>query len=186
LVSISPDFHGTDLAYILCPEFPKLPCPPSVIQQEYSSNFVTRLRNNGGDSAYVPTTTIYSSTDEIVQPQSGTGASAFINDARNVGASNSEIQSVCNGKPAGVFATHEGVLYHPLAYALAVDALTHAGPGQTSRLDLNSICNTLVSPGLSLADVIATEGNIPVAVAAILLYPNKMTNEPALMSYATT
>jgi hypothetical protein len=159
-INISPDFHGTEIAYLLCPEFPKLPCPPSVIQQVYNSNFVNRLRMSGGDSAYVPTTSIYSATDEIVQPQTGTGASAYINDARSVGVSNSEVQSVCNGKPAGGVYTHEGVLYHPLAYALAVDALTHAGPGQTSRLDLNSICNTIVSPGLSLNDVIATEGKL--------------------------
>jgi hypothetical protein len=161
-ISISADFHGTQLAYLTCPEFPKIPCPPSVIQQAYNSNFINRIRGNGGDSAYVPTTSIYSSTDSVVQPQTGTGASAYIKDARNVGVSNSEVQSVCNGKPAGLFYTHEGVLYHPLAYALAVDALTHAGPGQTSRLDLNAICNTITSPGLSLADVVATEGSHPI------------------------
>lgn len=146
---------------------------------------------------------MYSSTDEIVQPMSGTRASAYINDARSVGASNSEIQTVCNGTPAGVFATHESILYHPLAYALAVDALTHPGAGETSRLDLDTICNTIVSPGLSLADVIATEGkeifyphyqarnsnfisdNIPIAGVAIELYANKVVDEPALMAYAT-
>jgi len=184
-INISPDFHGTELAYISCPEFPELPCPPSVIQQEYNSNFVSRLRMSGGDSAYVPTTSIYSATDEIVQPQEGTGASAYILDAREVGVSNSEVQIVCSGEPAGGLYTHEGVLYNPLAYALAVDALTHAGPGQTSRLDLSSICSNIVSPGLSLADVIATEGNIPVAGVAILLYEPKQTNEPPIMAYAT-
>lgn len=158
-ISISPDFHGTKTAYIACPEFPKISCAPAVIQQEYSSNFITRLRMTDGDSAYVPTTSIYSSTDEVVQPMAGTGASAYILDARNVGVSNNQVQTVCNGKLAGVFATHESVLYHPLAYALAVDALTHPGAGQASRLDLDTICDTLVSPGLSLADIIATEGN---------------------------
>jgi hypothetical protein len=157
-ISISADFHGTLVADILCPEFPKLPCPPAVIQQGYSSNFVTRLRQNGGDSAYVPTTSIYSGVDDIVEPQQGTGASAYINDARGVGVSNNEVQIVCNGYPAGGFYTHEGVLYNPLAYALAVDALTHAGPGEPSRLNLPSVCNAITSPGLSLADVIGTEG----------------------------
>jgi hypothetical protein len=50
-ISISPDFHGTITAYETCSA--ASPCPPSVIQQEYNSNFVTTLRANGGDSAYV-------------------------------------------------------------------------------------------------------------------------------------
>jgi len=184
-ISISPDFHGTELAYITCPEFPKLPCAPSVIQQAYNSNFVTTIRENGGDSAYVPTTTIYSGFyDEIVEPQQGTGASAYINDARNVGVTNNEAQIVCNGQLAGGFYTHEGMLYNPLAYALAVDALQNPGPGEPSRLNLPSVCSEIVSPGLSLADVLATEGNIPVAGAAILLYTPKVLTEPPIMAYA--
>lgn len=147
----------------------------------------------------------FSSADEVVQPMAGTGASAYILDARNVGTSNNQIQTVCNGKVAGVFATHESVLYHPLAYALAVDALTHPGAGQASRLDSDTICDSLVSPGLSVADIIATEGNhdmfsrckdvngsadlslgnIPISAVAIALYGSKMVDEPALMAYAT-
>ncbi|QDS74531.1 hypothetical protein FKW77_007541 [Venturia effusa] len=184
-VSISPDFHGTTLAYIACPKFPKVPCPPAVLQQEYGSNFITRLRMNDGGSAYVPTTSIYSSTDEVVQPMAGRGASAYILDARKVGVSNNQIQTVCNGKAAGVFATHESVLCHPLTYALAVDALTHPGAGRPSRLDLDKICDTLVGPGLSADDVIATESNIPISGAAIELYGNKVAKEPALKAYAT-
>lgn len=76
-ISVSADFHGTVLANVLCPSFPKLPCPPSVIQQRYTSNFIRTLRSDGGDSAYVPTTSIYSSTDEIVEPQHGSSASAL-------------------------------------------------------------------------------------------------------------
>jgi hypothetical protein len=183
-ISISPDFHGTELAYIICPGFPSVACTPSVIQQNYNSNFIATLRSDGGDSAYVPTTTIYSATDSIVQPQSGTAASAFINDGRGVGVSNNEIQVICNGLPAGGLYTHEGVLYNPLAYALAVDALTHDGPGLTSRLDLGSVCSEIASPGLSLGDVLATEGNIPVAVAVVAAYVPKVITEPTIMSYA--
>jgi hypothetical protein len=83
------------------------------------------LRSDGGDSAYVPTTPVFSSTDEIVQPQSPvTNASAYLLDARSVGVSNSQVQAVCGALgPAGTSYTHEGVLYNPLAYALTVDAL---------------------------------------------------------------
>lgn len=60
-----------------------------------------------------------------MQPQTPVeGASAFLNDARQVGVTNAQVQAVCGGKgPAGVFYTHEGMLYNPLAYALTVDTL---------------------------------------------------------------
>ena len=185
-ISFSPDFHGTELAYILCPYFPQLPCDPSVIQQEYNSNYVNQLRQNGGDSAYVPTTTIYSATDEIVQPQSGVGASGYINDARNVGVTNNEVQVVCNGQPAGEIVDHAGTLFNALGYALAVDALTNPGPGQPSRLNLETVCQEVAAPGLSLNQVLETEGAIAVAGFNLLVYEPKQFNEPPLMAYATS
>jgi hypothetical protein len=153
LVSISPDFHGTTLAT----STGATTNPPSILQQDYSSQFVATLRSDGGDSAYVPTTSVFSSTDEIVSPQSGLNASAYIKDARGVGVSNSELQVICVGYLPGIYATHEGMLYNGLAYALAVDALTHKGPGRVERLKLDDVCNQVASPGLSLADVVATE-----------------------------
>ncbi|KAF1955255.1 hypothetical protein CC80DRAFT_505611 [Byssothecium circinans] len=48
---------------------------------------------NGGDSAYVPTTTFYSVVfDKAVQLLAGTGVSAFLLDARGVGVSYNEIK----------------------------------------------------------------------------------------------
>ncbi|KAF2428800.1 alpha/beta-hydrolase [Tothia fuscella] len=184
LVSISPDFHGTTTANTACPL--GTPCPPAVIQQEYDSNFVRTLRKNGGDSAYVPTTTVYTATDTIVIPQSGANASAIIKDARGVGVSNSELQVVCAGGTAGVYATHEGMLYNSLSYALAVDALTHPGPGKTNRLNLRTVCNQPASPGLTVEDIAITEENIVIALVANLAYPDKVTVEPPIKPYATS
>ena len=184
-INVSPDYHGTIDAYFLCPGFPKLPCDASVIQQEYSSNFVTTLRSNGGDSAYVPTTTIYSAIfDEVVEPQSGSSASGNINDARRVGVSNNEVQTVCPGQPAGGVYGHAGVLFNALAFALAKDALTHPGPGLSSRIDLSSVCAMYVAPGLSVADVLATSNDIVVAGLNLLAYEPKQLYEPAIMGYA--
>jgi hypothetical protein len=158
LISISPDFHGSVLVSYSCPGVASPYCTPAIIQQGYNSNFITTLRANGGDSAYVPTTTIYSANDEVVQPQTGTIASGYINDARGVGASNTMIQAACAGYPAGGNYTHAGVLYNPLSYALAVDALTNKGPGSLSRIDLPTVCSQQLAPGLTAQDIVLTEG----------------------------
>ncbi|KAK5079364.1 hypothetical protein LTR64_002213 [Lithohypha guttulata] len=198
-ISASADFHGTTLAYFLDPALVNPPLPPSVIQQEYDSNFVLTLRRGGGGSPYVNSTSVHSISDQIVQPQYSPYASAdyFTLDlpgtpntnptcpvSRNVPYTNTEIQTACAGRPAGGVYTHEGVLYNPLMYALALDALQNDGPGRLDRIDLNTVCQQLIAPGLTLADVQATEGLIPLAAVNLLLYPRKVTNEPAVMQYA--
>lgn len=95
---------------------------------------------------------------------------------------NNEVQLVCAGQPAGGFYTHEGTLYNALGYALAVDALSHSGPGETSRLDLSTVCAEAITPGLDLTDFLLTENTIPIAGLAILVYPSKVTAEPAIKS----
>jgi len=183
LVSISPDFHGTVLAAAVCTPLVG-GCPPAFIQQVYTSNFITTLRAGGGDSAYVPTTTVYSETDEIVQPQQGTAASAFILDARGVGVSNTDIQLTCPGRPAGGVVTHEGALANALSYALAVDALKQPGPGSLARINVAAVCAQVIAPGLGLDDFIETESNIITAALSFLLYQPKVIVEPPIKAYA--
>ncbi|GIZ40470.1 hypothetical protein CKM354_000380600 [Cercospora kikuchii] len=179
-VTFSGDYAGTINANFLAT--PGIPLPPAVLQQEAGSDFIKTLRANGGDSAYVPTTSVYSSFfDEIVQPQAGTAASAFIKDARQVGVSNNEVQQICPGAPAGSFFTHEGVLYNAIGFALLKDALSHEGPGKVSRIpDLDSLCTNFLSPGLDLSDFLLTENAILIAALTIVTYPKKVTTEPAI------
>jgi hypothetical protein len=79
---------------------------------------------------------------------------------------------------------HEGVLYNPLAFALAKDELTHEGPGELSRIDVVSECQKIVADGLGLSDLLATEGDILTAVYKIIVYPNRTYTEPPNMEYA--
>lgn len=170
---------------MICPPFPAVPCAPAVVQQEYNSTFVRTLRNAGGDSAYVPTTSIYSIFDEVVQPQEGDGASAFILDRNHVGVTNVELQNVCTvAQPGGTLYDHEGVLYNALAFALAKDALTHDGPADLSRIDVVSECQKIAADGLSLTDILATEGMTFKALFEILTYQPRTTTEPPIMPYA--
>jgi hypothetical protein len=164
-IALSPDYHGTTEGYLICLGLPSLGCTPAVIQQEYASAFVSTLRLRGGDSAYVPTTTVYSETDEVVQPQAGVLASAFLGDARTVGVANVDVQSVCGVAPAGGLVTHGGVLYNALAHALVVDALTHAGPASLARVNSFQVCQQLAAPGLDGGDVLATGSGLDLRLA---------------------
>ncbi|PNS19953.1 hypothetical protein CAC42_7920 [Sphaceloma murrayae] len=188
-IAISADYAGTILANFICPDG-LAPCNPSVYQQQYlsDSNFITALRANGGDSGYIPTTTIYSGLlDEIVQPQTGTAASSFLKDDRRVGVTNNEVQFVCPGALAGSLYTHEGVLYNPLSLALLKDAMAHPGPGRVDRLpDLKSVCASFLAPGLGLADLVLTETAVVFAGLNILVGQPRTPIEPALQAFAKT
>ncbi|KAH9895335.1 hypothetical protein F4778DRAFT_746369 [Xylariomycetidae sp. FL2044] len=179
-IGFSPGYHGTILSNLLA----LIPLPPAWRQSTWTNNFIATLRADGGDSAYVPTTNIYSATDQVDQPQSGDDASGALDDERGVGVSNNLIQTICPGKPGGGFYTHELVMTGPLAYALAKDALANDGPGEVERLDLESVCGDYLAPGLTLGDFLLTENTLVYAGAKTLLYPDKSWIEPAIKDYA--
>ncbi|KAL2839424.1 hypothetical protein BJY01DRAFT_250519 [Aspergillus pseudoustus] len=180
LIALAADFNGTVLAPLICSPLTGFLCTPAIIQQENGSNLITALRSNGGDSAFVPTTTFYSDSDEIVQPQNGTSASAYLLDGRSVGVTNNQVQTVCGDKNMVVL--HEGALYNALAWGLIQDALTHDGPGQVSRLDVASLCNQESAPGI---DGLAVEAAVAVSASTnILESEDKTLEEPAVASYA--
>lgn len=76
------------------------------------------------------------------------------------------------------------MLYNPVAVALAIDALTHDGPGELSRLDLASLCPLFVAEGLDLSDLLLTEEALVIAGANLVFYGQKQFLEPPLRSYA--
>jgi hypothetical protein len=183
-IPISPDFHGSTL-YLPCPGFPSPLCTPAMKQQGYASTLIATLRANGGDSAYVPTTTLYSDFDEVVEPQSGTGATSYLSNAHGAGVTNNQIQTICPGRVAGSVYDHETMLLNPLSWALMVDALTHDGPGEPSRVNLEEVCGQLLAPGLSLEDFLGTEASLIIIVVNTLIFAPKVTEEPPIMAYAT-
>ncbi|KAB8067658.1 hypothetical protein BDV29DRAFT_163149 [Aspergillus leporis] len=183
-VAISPDFHGTVVTWFVCPLLSLIFCTPSTWQQGWDAEFIKVLRDGGGDSAYVPTTTIYSSFDRVVKPMSGENASAILLDSRGVGVSNNNLQTICANKAAGGVYSHEGVLYNPIAWALTVDAVHHNGPGNISRINIEKICEQVVPPQLGLIDILGTEAIMLVALAELIAYLPKAFGEPSIASYA--
>lgn len=194
-IPVAADFHGTVLSNALACVSPGgagalqlnvALCTPAFAQQEYNSALITALRARGGGAAYVPTTSVYSGFfDEVVQPQSGTGASAFLQQNPSGSVTNNEVQIICPvGSPGAGFYGHVTTLYHPLTYALVVDALTHDGPGLVSRLDVASVCSAYSAPGLTIADNLETAALIPAAAVLDLTYVPKVLLEPPLKAYA--
>ncbi|KAJ6051897.1 hypothetical protein N7460_002431 [Penicillium canescens] len=181
---ISGEFHGS-LSAEPCLVQSSL-CTPAIRQQGYDSNFIKTLLAEDGDSAYVPTTSVYSGIDELVAPQVGPNASARLKDVRGVGVTNTQIQLACPGLPAGTFYTHDPMLFNPLVYALFVDALTHEGPADLSRVDLDTVCNQILAPGLVLTDLLGTEVEVYVYNVIDFMSFGYMgsSEEPPIKDYA--
>ncbi|KAH7031463.1 uncharacterized protein B0I36DRAFT_363152 [Microdochium trichocladiopsis] len=187
-IAVSPDYHGSAIIEAMCPSLGLLSCTPSLSQQTYTSNFIQSFRQRSA-AAFVPTTTIYTATDEIVQPQHGTGASGYLlqdSSRPAAGVVNVELQKVCPlDSPASLLSDHVSPLWGAALQALIKDALTHDGPADISRIpNWTGECSKLAADGLTLADVVGTTSIGPIAVASWLLYPKRVTTEPAVPAYA--
>lgn len=105
---------------------------------------------------------------------------------RGVGVTTAHLQTVCAGRVGGGFYTHEGVLYNPLAWALALDAMAHDGPADLDRIDRDAVCGQMVAPELDLSDLLGTEALLVVAVLELALYKPHTIAEPPIMDYASS
>lgn len=92
--ALAPDYHGTTGVQ---PNTTLLQLPQSggvaaVLQQSANSNYVQALARHGGLEAHVPTSNIYTLTDNIVHPESGPNATSVLSGAQAV---NVPIQTIC-------------------------------------------------------------------------------------------
>ena len=122
LVGLSPSNHGTLDAIPVC----AASCAPAFWQQRSNAAFIAALNSAQETFPGISYTDIYTNTDEVVVPNFGPAASSSLSGGGGAIA-NIAIQSVC---PADV-TEHLGVgIYDNTAYQLALDALTHPGPGR--------------------------------------------------------
>lgn len=88
---------------------------------------------------------------------------------------------------AGGTFTHKGMLYNPLSFAIAMDAMANPGPGDPSRLNLAQVCAQALAPGFTADDKTTTDNTIKEAAGNIVSYglsPKAVFKEPAIASYA--
>jgi hypothetical protein len=117
-------------------------CVPAYFQQARGSNFLKAL-NAQPDETPGPTswTTVRSTADETVKPQTGRHPTSALQ-----GASNVLIQNVCPGRGT----THFGSAVDSVTFAAIIDAIEHDGPAKVSRFPAD-ICSHPYAPGLDEA-----------------------------------
>jgi len=129
-VMLASPNHGT----IVADAVPNGSCTEACYQMRTTSKFMTALNAGDETPGAVSYTSLYSQTDELVEP-SGT--------ARLEGATNIAIQDVCPGRPV----EHASMAADAAVYALAIDAFTHPGPADPSRFN-KAVCGQGTFPGV--------------------------------------
>jgi pimeloyl-ACP methyl ester carboxylesterase len=177
LIGMSPSNHGTFDADAVC----LAACPASFWQQRDVSDFTKALNSSAETFPGISYTVAYTRLDEVVLPNlSDKGSSALHGgggDIRNVA-----IQQVC---PLDI-SDHLAIgTYDPVAYALAIDAITHPGPADPARLAGTGVCSKLLMPGVNpltfATDEASSVAGIGTSIAAAPLIPK----EPSLRCYVT-
>jgi triacylglycerol lipase len=113
-------------------------CFESCWQMRPGSAFLTALNAGDETPGDISYTSVFTTFDELVQPQLPTSTSALD------GAANIRVQDVCPARPADhvTLSTTDAV-----GFALALDAFTHAGPADPARID-PAVCLQAIAPGM--------------------------------------
>lgn len=164
--------HGTSVGAGSCSA--ASPCPPAFWQQAAGSHLLKAL-NRQPLEAPGPTawTTVRSSADEAVQPQTGRHPTSALK-----GASNILIQAVCPGRTTD----HIGTAVDSVTFAAFVDAIKHRGPAKASRLPAD-VCSHPYAPGLDEATTAAFLSGSGGLVAAQEASVPRVPAEPKLRPY---
>ncbi|GAA5910103.1 esterase/lipase family protein [Sporobolomyces salmoneus] len=180
-IGLAPDFHGTAQGPLAC-GLENLSsggqgCNPSVIQQTVGSHYLAAA-NKKGDMALVPTTSLYTHYDDVIQPEVILPATSRLN-----GASVHAMQDLDVCGP-GYVADHFTMIVSSVAYALTLDALTHDGNADPSRLT-KAACFWAINDVVVLDDFNRTVALVRGAVndVAALSFGPKVKQEPLLMPY---
>ena len=176
LVGLAPSNHGTLSAIPFC----QTPCPASFRQQTAGSEFTKALNSYQETFPGISYTVVYTHTDEVVTPNSDDSGSSPVHGGGGEIA-NVPIQQVC---PLDLN-EHLGVGSHdPVAYALAIDAIGHAGPAEPSRIS-SSVCNQTLMPGVNPVTFPANEAAFSASIASAIANADQVSSEPPLRCYVT-
>ena len=147
-------------------------CQESFWQFTQGSNWSKAL-NRAPIAAGPDFTSVYTRFDEFASP--GAAASTL------AGAAHIAVQDICPGRPV----EHFTLVVDNVAYALALDALTHDGPADPARISA-SVCGSVFMPLDYPGLVTSVPSLLAIPVYAWLGSPpwTWQRAEPALRTYA--
>jgi pimeloyl-ACP methyl ester carboxylesterase len=171
--------HGVGLAANA--EQSPVPLAPVMYQFSPTSNFIRALNADDESPGPVDYTSLYSLTDELVQPAAPVPTAALEWGRTEPNVRNVLLQDVCPGR----LVDHLSIgTTDRLAQELALDALSHPGPADPSRLALPATC--------ALPDQYVVPDQFPVLLEQFQRsmaggFPSFATTdtEPAIKAYAT-
>ncbi|WP_205696973.1 triacylglycerol lipase [Conexibacter sp. SYSU D00693] len=169
--------HGSFVINALC--VPN--CSAALRQQLDTSRFLRALNSGAETFAGISYTEVYTHTDEFVQPNLDDGGTSSLHTGQGR-ISNVAVQEICpTGAPEHLLVATTD----PAAAALAVDALTHDGPADPSRID-RGVCTVPFMPGVDPVTGPVQFAGAGVRIAAQLtVQGERVDREPPLACYAT-
>ncbi|HKY77569.1 MAG TPA: lipase [Acidimicrobiia bacterium] len=166
LVGIAAPYHGWRQTDIYCSSA----CVAALWQMRMESKFMGALNSGDETPGDVSYTSVYTLTDELVQPYST---------ADLKGGTNITVQDVCPGRVV----EHIEMVFDAATYGLVLDALSHPGPADKGRFD-TALCLQRTMPGVTPVDLMAGEVDFW-SHALPKLGENQLKSEPALAAYAS-
>src|SRR5256885_2497165 len=176
LIGNAPSNHGTLTARPACSS----QCPPADYQQRDDSNFIKALNTGAETWAGIDYTVNFTHTDEVVTPNTDaqTGSSALrTGDGR---IRNTALQDVCPNDTADHLVIGS---YDPVAWALALDALTHDGPADPARI-APSVCAQQFMPGVDPSAFPQNWSRYLATISQGQQQADQVSAEPPLRCYA--
>ncbi|MBV8429516.1 MAG: hypothetical protein JO244_00010 [Solirubrobacterales bacterium] len=177
LVGIDPSNHGTLDAQVAC----QAQCPPAFWQQATAAHFIQALNSRAETFAGIHYTDIYSRTDEIVVPNLDAQGSSSLHTGSGQIA-NIAVQQICPGDTSDHLAMGT---YDPVAYALAVDAFSHEGLADPSRIS-PLVCAEPFQPGVDPATFPTDYAGFLAAIGEAAAASPEVSAEPPLRCYVFT
>jgi hypothetical protein len=175
-IGLAPSNHGTIDADGMC-----IPgCAPAIWQQRDNAEFIKALNSRQETFPGISYTAVYTHTDEVVVPNLDSSGSSSLHGGGGEIA-NVATQEIC---PLDV---DEHLLIgtaDPVAYSLAIDAISHPGPADPSRIP-SAVCSQLFMPGVNPLTFATDFASADAAVATTLATYPHVPAEPPLACYVT-
>jgi triacylglycerol lipase len=171
LVTLGAPHHGTTVADLATQQ---AGAPPAAWQMRTTARFIAALNTEDETPGPISYTSIYTLTDELVQPVVPTATAAL------AGGRNLLVQDLCPGHVVD----HVGLAYDATAHDMVIDAFTHPGTADPARFD-RSTCLQVAFDGVAPEPLLST-GIAELQNGTGFNGAPNATSEPPLKPYAHT